>query len=621
MLLVGSVVLAISAFYFSYLVLIRIVKVLDDALKIYSYGGSILFGLLAAVITVVLAQVMIEVKAFSMGIVNFMYGVLIVWTVILFLFCITGKIRPSIGIGVGLFMLISTVNVYVFKFRSHLFEPGDLFSASTVANVIENYSLFPVPYHVIIGWSILAVIMIVLYSLRCIDVSRLPIRKRLVLLVFCTVSCVAVFLYASDLKTYHWHKEGAKFDGYVLDFVTKFKEIFANEPDGYSTEFIAELADRCLQDEDALDVKKCPHIFVIVDEAFSDLSVLGDFSTDTEVIPFVSSLRKNAVSGYALVSVYGGNTANSEYEFLTGNSMAWLSPNAVPYQQYMHSSTYSMVSYLKSRYNYRCIAMHPFLSSGWDRPAAYSKLGFDKCYFVDDFPKENLVRKYVSDQEMIEFLIKEYESEKENPLFIFGVTMQNHGGYKYAGSNYTQSVSLVDYDEFPDVEQYLSLIHESDKAVQYLISYFENVDDDVVIVFFGDHQPKIDESFYEAVGAVQDDSLDERQKRYKVPFFIWANYEIEEEYIDCVSLNFLSTYVYDVAGISLPPYNQFLSEMETVIPAINANGFYSLVTSCYLDFDEADEVEAKWLNMYEILQYNCIFDEKNRNGVFFPVLR
>ena len=83
----------------------------------------------------------------------------------------------------------------------------------------------------------------------------------------------------------------------------------------------------------------------------------------------------------------------------------------------------------------------------------------------------------------------------------------------------------------------------------------------------------------------------------------------------------MSTYVYDVAGISLPPYNQFLSEMETVIPAINANGFYSLVTSCYLDFDEADEVEAKWLNMYEILQYNCIFDEKNRNGVFFPVLR
>ena len=95
MLFVGSVVLTISAFYFSYLVLIRIVNVLDDALEINSYSGSILFGLLAAVITVVLAQVMIEVKIFSMGIVNFMYGVLIVWAVILFLFCITGKIRPS----------------------------------------------------------------------------------------------------------------------------------------------------------------------------------------------------------------------------------------------------------------------------------------------------------------------------------------------------------------------------------------------------------------------------------------------------------------------------------------------------------------------------------------------
>ena len=47
--------------------------------------------------------------------------------------------------------------------------------------------------------------------------------------------------------------------------------------------------------------------------------------------------------------------------------------------------------------------------------------------------------------------------------------MQNHGGYTYTGDNYTKSISLNDYgSKFPEVEQYLSLIHETDKAVEHL---------------------------------------------------------------------------------------------------------------------------------------------------------
>lgn len=300
--------------------------------------------------------------------------------------------------------------------------------------------------------------------------------------------------------------------------------------------------------------------------------------------------------------------------------MAWLSPNSVPYQQYIRDSTYSMVSYLKSSCNYRCVAMHPFQASGWNRPAAYEYLGFDECYFVEDFPQEDYIRQFVSDREMFEFLIETYEAQKEEPLFIFGVTMQNHSKYTYTGENYSQSISLQNREnEYPDVEQYLSLIHETDSAVEYLISYFQNVDEDVVIVFFGDHQPGIDESFYEDIGGTAD-TLDKKQKRYQVPFFIWANYEIEEEYVARISLNYLSSYVYDVAGIELSPYNRFLREMEETIPSINANGFYSISAGCYLPFDEATGDEQKWLELYEVLQYNSIFDIAHRNKDFFPVL-
>ena len=61
-----------------------------------------------------------------------------------------------------------------------------------------------------------------------------------------------------------------------------------------------------------------PNIVVIMNEAFSDLSVWGDFATSEEVMPFFKSLQQEAVGGELYVSVKGGNTANTEFEFLTG---------------------------------------------------------------------------------------------------------------------------------------------------------------------------------------------------------------------------------------------------------------------------------------------------------------
>ena len=265
--------------------------------------------------------------------------------------------------------------------------------------------------------------------------------------------------------------------------------------------------------------------------------------------------------------------------------------------------------------------MHPYLASGWNRPDAYSYLGFDKTMFVDDFPQKDYVRQYISDKEMFDTVIDTYEKNKNGPLFLFGVSMQNHGDYSYVGDNFESSVSLVGYDkDYPDVEQYLSLIHETDKAVENLVSYFESVDEEVVIVFYGDHQPKLDNDFYNEVSNKDLADVYGKQIKYKVPFFIWTNYEIDRKFVECTSLNYLSSYVYNIAGIPLPSYNQFLTELEEKIPSINAHGYYSLEKKRYISFDEASEKEKEWLLRYEQLQYNSLFDIKNRNKKLFPTI-
>ena len=116
-----------------------------------------------------------------------------------------------------------------------------------------------------------------------------------------------------------------------------------------------------MQMEHPSDNAQKPNIIVIMNEAFSDPSVLGDFTTNEDYMPFVHSLldgADNTISGHLNVSVKGGNTANTEFEYLTGASMAFLPYGSIPYQQYVKKETPSMASYLSSL-GYYTIAMHP----------------------------------------------------------------------------------------------------------------------------------------------------------------------------------------------------------------------------------------------------------------------
>lgn len=622
LLLILTVILAVGAMYFAVTFIEFMQQNIAGLSKKFVIIKEVTSCLAIAYIVFYLSQRMIYEATFSMGIVKGICGILIVVIAIQLLFGLLGDLRIATLIVSVLFMVIFTVNVYVFQFRGRLFEPIDVFTVGTVMNVMDSYTFFPFPITIVEGWNIWGLITIWTMGIVSKKEVRTGTKQRVVLTVSALAMIGLIWFYSSNLQTYHWQKEPATFNGYILDFVAKFKEIYVTKPEGYKEEIIAKLSDRYASTfSNSTKEKNPPHIIVIMNEAFSDLSVLGEINTDKEVAPFIASLKENTVSGYALTSVYGGNTANAEFEFLTGNSMAWLSANAVPYQQYVKKPTYSIVSYLKKFYDYKCIAMHPYLSTGWERPAVYENFGFDEKIFIEDFPQEEYVRHYISDSEMFQKMIEVYEKNKENPIFIFGVSMQNHGPYTYSGDNYEKEVDLTGYaKEYGAVEQYLTLINETDRAVEELITYFDKVNEDVVIVFFGDHQPKLSEEFYTEAAKSFPEILQEKQNRYKVPFFIWANYDIEEKQVKGTSLNYLTTYIYEAAGISLPPYNRFLQELEGKIPQMNANGFYSAEEQKYKTFEEVTQEEKEWLNIYEQLQYNNIFGGKRRDAHLFPII-
>lgn len=512
------------------------------------------------------------------------------------------------------------VDYFVYLFRQNEFTFSDIRSIGTGLSVAGNYQF---RIHDRGAYAILGSILLIALIRKCHVSFRSRIGMSVVSVLLGTVMTVCVAANSMYVNTETWEQKGTYRNGYILNFVLGVRDSFVSAPDGYSEDAVAELEKEYSGNGSSYSgdygLTKKPTIIAIMNESFADLSVLGDLKTNEELTPFMDSMQENTVKGYALSSVFGAKTPNSEWEFMTGNSMAFLPSGSVVYQQYINQTPASIVTTLKD-IGYTCVAMHPYYETGWSRNQVYPKLGFDETHFIDDFDQNNIIREYITDQEMYNKIIDRYESKAANEnLFIMGITMQNHGGYTDTYSNFPEEIYKTGRS-YTDVNQYLSLVHESDKAIQNLITYFEHVDDPVEIVFFGDHQPSLNSAFYEMMNGkgLSNLTMEELEDLYKVPFFIWTNYDSTEKTVDITSLDFLSTMALEQAGIALPAYNQFMADMMEEVPAINSRGYYSKSEGAFLHLDEAEGEEAEWIQNYNILQYNSMFDKKNRSDRFFP---
>ena len=266
--------------------------------------------------------------------------------------------------------------------------------------------------------------------------------------------------------------------------------------------------------------------------------------------------------------------------------------------------------------------MHPYYLTGWSRNLVYPDMGFDEMYFLEHYDENEMVRRYISDEEYYNKIIERFENKGgHEDLFIMSISMQNHGGYTEKYASFPENIQVLN-GTYEDANQYLSLLNETDKALEKFIGYFENVEEPVEIVYFGDHLPSLKSRFYKSLNGkgLSGLSLQQLQDLYTIPFFVWTNYDTEETEVEISSINYLATLALERAGLPLPAYNQFLAEMMDHVPAINSQGYYSVSAGKYKYLADAEGEEAEWINKYQILQYNNMFDLDKQSKLFFPYL-
>lgn len=547
------------------------------------------------------------------------------WVLAVYLvsYVLVGRVRPAVILGSAILMLFAVVSYMLLAFRGRPLLASDLYSLGIAMSVAGQYE-FPFELNLFLGLILWISGISVCWGLAGAAPTGDARPKLWVRLCARSLAlCLALLYVFCFFGTYMLARSGLWLTWNENDFSTSpltyfmysFKEMYHEVPEGYDAKKLETELDGV--EARAATAEEKPHVIAIMSESFSDLAAIYGFDTSVEHIPYFRALWQNSVHGWAYASVFGANTANSEYEFLTGNSLAYEGNSTVPYQMDINYEKDTLVSILKAQ-GYTTKALHPYGANGWNRVQVYDLFDFDETYFIDDWVNPKKIRGYISDESSYQKVIELFEAREEGEkLFLFNITMQNHGGYK--NEYYQTTVTVSGHEgEFPLAEQYLSLLQDTDEATRMLIEYFDGVDEPVILVFFGDHQPKLGDEFYDyAFGEpAEERDSQEQQKQYLVPVLIWKNYEDDDEDLGYTSLNYLGQLTLEKAGLGTSAFGNWLMDLRKDYPAFNAYGYTDSEGNWEGLPSNLEELPER-LRSYWRLQYNYLHDTTGyRSDIF-----
>ncbi len=516
-------------------------------------------------------------------------------------------------VGTVFIMLVTTIwyiaNYFVILFRNKPIMPSDLKVIGTAAEVVKGYSFVPT-WQMVLGVCIIFLYILLLVITWKNEKARAKnIQKNLIIRIVSLVSAIALFLIGintntfKSLESFAWDAMLMKSfheEGMVLTFIHSAFNSGLQQPEVYSKELVNSYLANYQKDTELDENAIQPiNIIMVMNEAYSDLRTVG-LDSSIDVMPYVDSLVDNTVSGNLYVSVFGGGTCNTEFEALTGNTMAFLGSGTYPYTENITEPMFSLAKYF-SNIGYSTDAFHANEAQNWNRNIVYPNLGFNNFHSIDDYRAfEDVAYLHnqpaeISDYHYIESLS---EDKKNSKRFLFNVTMQNHSGYE-RWIDVTEDKTVNEYGGalYQDARVYLSLIKATDDEIKQLVESYRDSDEPTMIIMFGDHQPGLPETAINQIYTKINSNLD----FYKTKFFIWTNYDSPQMQNIGLSANYLPWLILDQGNFEIPPYIQMLEEVYESYPIISTQGVLSASGKIYSGV--SDIMDDPLVQKYQYIQY------------------
>lgn len=628
--------------------------VLERLQALLGEEGKFVHPLLGASIMILLAGVFatLGLEFSSNHDLTWMYPLclLLEWALIAFamlglFFLFQRRCGGAVVLAVALYVL-GLAEYFVILFKSMPISPGDLTALSTAAAVAGTGFTYTIT-----SFCMLSLAFTVIAIQICTLAAQVaPKRQKgswrgLVLNLLIAIVCLGGiaahttlldYYHTLYIQVYSWRPlESYYRQGFLPSFISGAQTIKPSKPEDYTVSGAKKLISEYAKEYDdnnqtggssatrleatkQFDEEK-PTVIAVMNETFSDLSIYQNMHADYQGPTYFKSIDDCLSRGRLYVSAYGGGTANTEFEFLTGNSMAYLGSGVYPYTTYDLTDTENLAAQFKSL-GYYTTAMHPNHGTNWNRENVYKDFGFDQFLTINDFQNAETLRGMVTDKATYDKILELLDTNS-NPQFIFDVTMQNHSGYDTGLIPYDKQMSLnIDGEFNSNVNEYVSLIQQSDEALKYFLNKLSKLNRKVVVVFWGDHQPFFPDTYNDRWFTNEDDAT-HQERLWQTSYIIWANYDVagnsQTSHEEDLSSNYLSSELMKLIGAPLTDYQKAHLTLRQSLPALNSVGYEDSQDRWLLSSSKSDEAYndtiaaacEKARSDYHAMQYYMMFGD------------
>ena len=539
----------------------------------------------------------------------------------------------------------AAVNFYTLQLRGEPFLPWDLMQVSEAAGVASAAGIH-IQTSMIVSLVLAALLTVgafFLYRGR----QKLPWVRRLGgFAASAAVTCgmlFGVFLQptvtqAIGIQPDAWMQDRYyRYYGVITSFLTNLTNLEITKPETYSEEAVNTILDDVEAGEKyttqplypesygattpATEVEKQPTIIYVMNESYWDVSELEEhgFVFDTDVSANLHALQQTSASGRAYSPSFGGGTCDVEFEALTGYSVSYLPNGSKPYQQHVTKPMFALPNYLKTQ-GYQTAAIHCFWAKYWSRDTAYPNLGFDDFISLEDMHHVQKVRKHywtsglVTDDTMADQIIQQYETMKADsdaPVFLHAVTMQNHTNYNRDNYPDDERVKVIAHpvgikpSTIGALEDFATGIRDADAMLGKLTAYFAQVDEPVILVFWGDHYNPIDSNYdiFTASGYASGESSDPRL--HQTTLLMWSNYTDQPVDFGTIAAYDISPVMMNLYGLKQPIYFQYLNRQLQAAYRANTRGI--VMNRDGSTTRTPTSLQEQWSEKHWLLQYDLMF--------------
>ncbi|MCL1998437.1 MAG: LTA synthase family protein [Turicibacter sp.] len=515
-------------------------------------------------------------------------------------YSLVGSVLIAYSLISAVLLAAYVVNYFKWTIAGGVFVPTDIFLANAAFGVLEQESI-------VISTTLLATILLIFMLHLPLYFVKWKIRLPKRLLILPITASLFVLLFSGTAAVNHTLPslniaQGTVIDryreyGFVVGFyseILNFRRVDILATTDVENFFAAPLPteipffDGYFMEEWMIPIEMAeieppepiiPNVIVVMSESFVDPTIWENISFSQNPVSNLHRLAEESLSGNLLVPVFGGGTANTEFEFLAGSPHVFFGSRFyIPFEnfgRYFSEEISTALPMMFRQNGYRTVGIHPFHSTFFNRNRIYPLLGFDEFIALEQMPNARTKGQFVSDEYFTDRIMEEIiaAEEAELPLFLFGISMQNHWGYeplKYGTLNLDvmSESSRLNNDELARVNSFLQGIFDADKQLGRLVDFIENRDTPTIVVFFGDHLPILGrhaDNIFEKLGFVSSQTnwtFEDNMQMFQTPYLVWANYDLGEDDWGTMSAFLLGARVAEISGITLNRYFTFLLQSE-----------------------------------------------------------